>query len=399
MSNKNQHQDNENFTPSNRRDFLKNAALFGAAMSVPSVLVQSCTDPKTQQSSEKSDNKSKNGTPFITQQRTLGKGDYSMTVSAMSFGAMGMSHHRGSLRPSIEDNIKLLRRAVESGVNFFDTAEVYGPLTNEKLVGEALEPFKGQVMIATKFGFNIDENGKQLPGHNSRPENIRKVVENSLRSLRVEAIDLLYQHRVDRSVPIEDVAGTVKELIQEGKVKHFGLSEPGLETIRKAHAIQPITALQNEYHMMWREPEKDFIPLCRELGIGFVPYSPLNRAFLTGDVSEFTQFNPADDNRATHPRFTPEALRANYKIVEALRTFGRTRGMTNAQVALAWMLGKGDDIVPIPGTTKLSHMEENLRALEFALSKEDIAELDRILDAIPIVGERYPASQQNQIGG
>lgn len=388
----------EHLNPFNRRNFLKNAALFGAAISVPAVLIQSCTNIEKQQPSGKRDSKARNFYPLITQQRTLGKGDHSMTVSAIGFGAMGMSHHRGALRPSIKDNIQLLRRAVESGVNFFDTAEVYGPLTNEKLVGEALEPFKGEVMIATKFGFNIDENGKQLPGHNSRPENIRKVVENSLRSLRVEAIDLLYQHRVDRNVPIEDVAGTVKELIQEGKVKHFGLSEPGLETIRRAHAVQPITALQNEYHMMWREPEKEFIPLCRELGIGFVPYSPLNRAFLTGDISEYTKFDPTDDNRATHPRFTPEAIRANFRIVEAIRDFGRTRGMTNAQIALAWLLGKGDDIVSIPGTTKLSHLEENLRTVEFPLSPSDIAELDRILDAMPVVGDRYSASQQSQVG-
>lgn len=390
-------QSQSNINPSNRRDFLKSASLLGAATFIPTVLAQSYTESNIKNSLDSS--QSKMSTPINTQMRTLGTGDYSMTVSAISFGAMGMSHHRGVLRPSIEDNIKLLRKAVESGVNFFDTAEVYGPLTNEKLVGEALEPFKGEVMIATKFGFNIDENGKQLPGHNSRPENIRKVVENSLRNLRVDAIDLLYQHRVDRNVPIEDVAGTVKDLIQEGKVKRFGLSEPSLETIRRAHAVQPITALQNEYHMMWREPEKEFIPLCRELGIGFVPYSPLNRAFLTGDVSEFTKFNPDNDNRATHPRFTTEAIRANFKLVEAIRDFGRTRGMTNAQIALAWLLGKGDDIVPIPGTTKLSHMEENLRTLEFPLSENDMAELDRIIDSIPIVGDRYPADQQKQVGG
>lgn len=396
MDKKTKQQQTNTGSLSGRREFLKNAALVGAgaALGAPSVMAQGHTTSKATSSPGRSA-----GIPFVTQQRTLGSGPYSMTVSAIGFGGMGMNMHRGSQRPSHQENVKLIRRAVECGVTFFDTAEVYGPLTNERLVGEALEPFKGEVMIATKFGFNIDKDGNQQPGHNSRPENIRKVVENSLRSLRVEAIDLLYQHRVDRNVPIEDVAGTVKELIQEGKVKRFGMSEPGLDTIRKAHAIQPLTALQNEYHMMWREPEKEYIPLCRELGIGFVPYSPLNRAYLTGDVSEFRQLNPADDNRAGHPRFTPEAIRANFAIVEAIRSFGSTRGMTNAQVALAWILGKGDDLVSIPGTTKLSHMEENMRTLEFPLSQDEIAELDRILDAIPITGARYPASQQNQVGG
>ncbi len=334
--------------------------------------------------------------PFITKKRTLGSGSAAMEVTALGFGCMGSSYNRGAVPPH-DSLVELFRQAVEHGVNFFDTAEIYGPHTNERLTGEALEPFKGQIQIATKFGHRI-ENGHYFPGElNSRPEQIRRVCEESLKRLRIETIDLFYQHRLDPAVPIEDVAGTVADLIKEGKVKHFGLCEVGPETIRKAHAVCPVTAVQSEYHLMWRGPEETIFPILRELGIGFVPYSPLNRGYLGGDINEYTKFDPNHDNRQTLPRFTPENLRANYRVVEALNRFGRTHGMTAAQAALAWMLWKGDFIVPIPGTTKISHMEENLRAAEFEASDTDWKALEAEVDAIPIAGDRYPADQQAQV--
>jgi len=339
-----------------------------------------------------------NGTnsPLITQRRTLGSGKHSLEVSALGFGCMGMNYHRG-LHPDREAMIKLLRQTAERGVTLFDTAEVYGPFTNEELVGEALAPFRGKVAITTKFGWKIDPGSRTSVGLDSRPQHIKEVAEASLKRLKVDAIDLFYQHRVDPDVLIEDVAGAVKELIQEGKVKHFGLSEAGAKTIRRAHAVQPVTAVQSEYHLMWREPEKDVLPVCEELGIGLVPYSPVNRGFLGGNLSEYTRFDSGSDNRKTLPRFTPEAMRANLAIVEALNRFGRTRGTTSAQIALAWLLAKQPWSVPIPGTTKLAHLEENLRSAELILSADEMSEIETAVAKIKIVGARYPAEQQKLV--
>lgn len=334
--------------------------------------------------------------PCITQTRILGRGTSAMKVTALGFGCMGASYNRGAVPPRAT-LVTLFHRAVDHGVNFFDTAQIYGPLTNEDLTGEALAPYKGQVQIATKFGHRI-ENGHYFPGElNSRPDNIRRVCEESLKRLRLETIDLFYQHRVDPNVPIEDVAGTVADLIKDGKVKHFGLCEVGSDTLRKAHAVCPVTALQSEYHLMWRNPEKTVFPTLKELGIGFVAYSPLNRGFLGGAINEYSVFDPKHDNRNKLPRFTAENLRNNYRVVETLNRFGRTHGMTAAQVALAWMMAKDPCIVPIPGTTKLSHLEENLRSGDFDVSLEDFLRLEEEIDAIPIYGDRYPASEASQV--
>lgn len=333
--------------------------------------------------------------PLLRQKRTLGKGAYSLEVSALGFGVMGATYNRG-ITPDRKSLIALLRQAAEHGITLFDTAQIYGPLTNEELVGEALAPYKGRVAISTKFGHSIVNGVYQTGKLNSRPENIRRVAEASLKRLRVEAIDLFYQHRFDPEVPIEDVAGTVGDLIRAGKVRRFGLCEVGPETIRRAHAEQPVTALQSEYHLMWREPEKLF-PLLAELGIGFVPYSPLNRGFLGGDMTAYTRFDSGNDNRDTLPRFQPEALGKNLLFVETLHRFGRARGMTAAQVALGWLLQKGENIVPIPGTTKLAHLEENIRAVQLAASPADWRQLETELAAVPIVGDRYPADQQKQV--
>jgi len=298
---------------------------------------------------------------------------------------MGMNYHR-SAHPDKRMNIALVRKAVDYGVNFFDTAEVYGPFINEELVGEALAPVRNQVVIATKFGFNFTNGASD--GLNSRPENIRRVVEESLRRLRTDRIDLLYQHRLDPNVPIEDVAGTVGDLIKQGKVLHYGLCEVNGDTIRRAHATHPLTAIQSEYSIMWRQPEEEVLSVCEELGIGFVPYSPVNRAYLTGSLNEFTRFDPANDNRITSPTFTAEAMRANLPFVNLLNDFGRTRGVTIAQVALSWLLSQKPWIVPIPGTTKLSHLEENLRAIEFVLSPDEIGEINNALSRLRVAGER-----------
>ena len=327
----------------------------------------------------------------------LGRGAAAMKVTPLGFGCMGMSFNR-SERPSEEKCIKLIRDAVERGVTFFDTAIRYGPLTNERLVGKALEPYKGQVAIATKFGHEII-NGKATGRQDSRPETVRRYCEESLKRLRVDCIDLFYQHRFDRNVPIEEVAGTIGDLIKEGKVKHWGVCEVSSDTIRRAHAVQPLTAVQSEYHLMFRDVETNgVLETCRELGIGFVPYSPLNRGFLGGDINEYTRFDPNNDNRQTLPRFAPAALRENVRIVSALQYFGRTRGMTAAQLALAWLLSKGDFIVPIPGTTKLAHLEENPRTMDFELTAQEIAELEAAVEAIPVVGDRYPAEQARLVG-
>ena len=295
--------------------------------------------------------------------------------------------------------ITLLHQAVERGVTLFDTAQVYGPLINEELAGEALHSFRNKVSVTTKFGHRI-VNGKYFDGElDSTPRNIRRVAEESLKRLRIETIGLFYQHRLDPAVPIEDVAGTVNDLIREGKVKRFGLCEVNPQTIRRAHAVQPVTAVQSEYHLMWRTPEREVFPVLQELGIGFVPYSPLNRGFLGGGITEYTRFDSSNDNRNTLPRFTPEAIRANLAIVEILNAFGRTRGLTSAQVALAWMMAKAPWIAPIPGTTKLAHLDENLRAADLTLTPAEVQELETAVSRIQIVGDRYPASQQRQVEG
>ena len=333
--------------------------------------------------------------PLLTKKRTLGSGKFSMNVSAIGFGVMGANHHRG-ISPDKNKMIELIRQAAEHGVTLFDTAQIYGPLTNEELVGEALAPYKGKVAITTKFGHSIINGVYQTGKLNSRPDNIRKVAETSLKRLRIDNIELFYQHRFDPEVPIEDVAGTVKDLIHEGKVQRFGLCEVGPETIRRAHAEQPITAIQSEYHLMWREPEKDIFPVLKELGIGFVPYSPLNRGLLGGDMTAYTRFDSGNDNRNTLPRFMPNALGKNLMFMEILNRFARPRGITGAQVALGWLL-QNDGIVPIPGTTKLSHLEENIRAANVLITPTEWKELDEALSKVEIVGERYPAEQQKQV--
>ncbi|AXE03633.1 aldo/keto reductase [Salmonella enterica] len=327
------------------------------------------------------------------QKRYLGQSG--LEVSALGLGCMGLSHGYGPATDT-RQAIELIRAAVERGVTFFDTAEVYGPYLNEDVVGEALKPFRDRVVIATKFGFTFgDDNKQQIL--NSRPENIRKAVEGSLKRLKTEVIDLLYQHRVDPDVPIEDVAGTVKELIAEGKVKHFGLSEAGAKTIRRAHAVQPVAALQSEYSMWWREPEQDILPLLEELGIGFVPFSPLGKGFLTGTIKAGATFGK-DDFRSIVPRFATAALEANEKLVALLGELAGEKGVTSAQIALAWLLAQKPWIVPIPGTTKQHRLEENLAAAELTLATEDLRKITQALDAVDIVGERYPAALQARVG-
>ncbi len=324
--------------------------------------------------------------------RTLGN---HLEVSALGLGCMGLSFAYDPV-PDRQQGIALLRAAAERGVTFFDTAEVYGPFANEELLGEALAPFKGQVKIATKFGFRIDERGRQV-GVDSRPEHIREVTEASLRRLKVETIDLLYQHRVDPEVPIEDVAGTVKDLIRAGKVKHFGLSEAGAQTIRRAHAVQPVTALQSEYSLWWREPEKEILPTLEELGIGFVPYSPLGRGFLTGKIDENTQFDKTDFRNIV-PRFTPEARKANQSLVALLDRLATRKQVTPAQLALAWLLAQKPWIVPIPGTTRRHRLEENLGALDVALTSAEVQEISAAVSNTPVEGARYPEKMQRMTG-
>ncbi len=318
------------------------------------------------------------------QQRILGNSG--LEVSAVGFGCMGLNYHRGPA-PDRGEMIALVRAAVERGVTFFDTAEVYGPFTNEELVGEALAPFGKGVVIATKFGADLGPQGSGGP--DSRPERIRQVAEDSLKRLRVEAIELFYQHRVDPDVPIEEVAGAVKGLIAQGKVKRFGLCEAGAATIRRAHAVQPVAAVQSEYSLWWRQPEAEVLPACGELGIGFVPYSPLGRGFLTGKIDETTTFG-GNDNRSTLPRFTPEARKANRPVVGLLEGIGREKGAMPAQVALAWLLAQKPWIVPIPGTTKLHRLEENLGAAALELTADDLRHLEDAVSKIPVQGDRYP---------
>ena len=321
-------------------------------------------------------------------------GNSGLEVSALGLGCMGLSHGYGQPVP-IEDGIKLIRAAVERGVTFFDTAEVYGPFTNEELVGDALAPFRDEVVIATKFGFKI-EDGKQT-GLDSRPEHIKKVAEASLKRLRTDRIDLFYQHRVDPEVPIEDVAGAVQELMDQGKVRYWGLSEAGMQTLRRAHQVVPLTALQNEYSLWWRQPEEEVLPTLVELGIGFVPFSPLGRGFLTGKMDENTEFDKSDF-RSNLPRFSPEALKANQAMVDLLGQMAEQKNATPAQVSLAWLLAQKPWIVPIPGTTKLHRLEENLGAAELELTPDDLREIDEAASHIRIEGSRYPPELEASVG-
>jgi aryl-alcohol dehydrogenase-like predicted oxidoreductase len=329
------------------------------------------------------------------QKRKLGNSN--LEVSALGLGCMGMSFSYGPPKDKRE-MISLLRSAVERGITFFDTAEVYGPFTNEELVGEALAPFRGQVVIATKFGFNLNPDGSPgWQGLNSRPERIKQVAEASLKRLRVDAIDLFYQHRVDPDVPIEDVSGAVKELIQEGKVKHFGLSEAGVQTIRRAHAVQPVTALQSEYSLWTRGPEAEVIPALEELGIGFVPYSPLGKGFLTGKMDENTKLD-SSDFRSTLPRFTPEALKANQTLINLLASIGERKKATPAQIALAWLLAQKPWMAPIPGTTKLHRLDENIGAVSVELTPGDLRDIENAASKITVQGARYPEKLEQMTG-
>ena len=328
------------------------------------------------------------------QKRTLGRSN--LEVSALGLGCMGMSFAYGPAGDK-KEMTALIRSAVERGITFFDTAEAYGPFTNEELVGEALAPFRGQVVIATKFGFKFDPNTGKQAGLNSRPEHIRQVAEASLKRLRTDIIDLFYQHRVDPDVPIEDVAGAVKDLIREGKVKHFGLSEAGVQTIRRAHAVQPVTALQSEYSLWWRAPEAEVMPALEELGIGFVPFSPLGKGFLTGKIDENTPFD-SSDFRNIVPRFTPEARKANQTLVDLLTKIAEQKRVTPAQLALAWLLAQKPWVVPIPGTTKLHRLEENIAAAAFELTPDDIREINSAAAKITVQGNRYPENLEKMTG-
>ena len=327
------------------------------------------------------------------QKRKLGNSN--LEVSALGLGCMGMSYGYGPAADK-QEMISLIRTAVERSITFFDTAEVYGPFTNEELVGEALARFRDQVVIATKFGFKLGPNGEQL-GLDSRPQHIKQVAEASLKRLKTDTIDLFYQHRVDPDVPIEDVAGAVKDLIQEGKVKHFGLSEAGVQTIRRAHAVQPVTALQSEYSLWWRKPEEEVLPTLEELGIGFVPFSPLGKGFLTGKIDENTTFD-SSDFRNIVPRFTPEARKTNQALVDLLRSIGERKNATPAQLALAWLLAQKPWIVPIPGTTKLNRLEENIGAVSVELTSDDLREIDNAASMIEVQGARYPEALERRTG-
>ena len=330
------------------------------------------------------------------QKRMLGQSN--LEVSAIGLGCMRMSRGHGPVSGTPQQMIALMRSALDRGVNFFDTAQVYGPFVNEELVGEALAPVRDQVVIATKFGFQFDSQEVPHPmGLNSRPEYIRQTVEASLKRLRIDTIDLLYQHRVDPDVPIEEVAGAVKDLIRAGKVRHFGLSEAGAQTIRRAHAVQPVTAVQSEYSLWWRRPEADTLPTLEELGIGFVPFSPLGRGFLTGTITENTQFDP-EDNRGSFPRFSPQARKANRAFVDVIDSFAVQKQATPAQIALAWLLAQKPWIVPIPGTTKLSRLQENIAAASIELTPEELGAITSATETIEVQGDRYPAQVEEMTG-
>lgn len=373
----------------NRRDFLKKGAVFGTTLFGTSTFgIAGCTSSSNNVNAKNE----KALDPKQSKTRTLGTGEHGIAVSALGLGCMGMSYHR-SFIPDKKAMIDLLRKSPELGLNFYDTAEAYGPLTNEELLGEAVAPFRQDIIIATKFGF---KNGKPAAGLDSSPARIRTVVEHALKSLKTDYIDLLYQHRVDPNVPIEDVAGTVKDLIAEGKVKHFGMSEASVDNIRKAHAVQPLTALQSEYSLFTRQPEQDVIKLCEELGIGFVPYSPLSRGMITGYLNERSKYDSNNDNRPTLPRYQPENVIANWKLIDLLKEFGDDRGLTVAQVALAWLLAQKPFIVPIPGTTKWAHLQENLSAADYVFSSGELNNLTAKIDQIPIVGDRLSGLSAEQ---
>lgn len=381
-----------------RRGFLKRTVLTGAAICVtPTLEKVTAAERAIIGKSSTSVTTFPATMAAVRMQRTLGSGKAAFTVSAIGYGCMGLNHNR-SQYPSKEMEIALVREAVERGVTLFDTAESYGYHVNEKLVGEALKGYTDRVFVSSKFGHKFVNGIQVKTEEDSTPANIRRVCENSLRNLSVETLGIFYQHRIDPNTPIEIVANTCGELIKEGKILHWGMCEVNAETIRRAHKVCPVTAIQSEYHFMHRTVEGNgVLALCEELGIGFVPYSPLNRGFLGGMINEYTQFDTTNDNRQTLPRFQPEAIRANYRIVEVLNAFGRTRGITPAQIALAWLMNKKSFIVPIPGTTKLSHLEENLRACDIVFSAEEMAELEKAIAAIPVVGSRYDALQESKI--
>lgn len=375
-----------------RRGFLKTAAAIGTALTVAPALGKIRVVDNAVNGTSVGGGKAGGGLPH----RVLGTGKAAFEVSALGFGVMGMTYNR-SQHPDRKQCIRLLHEAVDCGVTLFDTAIIYGPLNNEELAGEALGELRGKVNVTTKFGHEV-VNGKATGRQDSRPATIRKYCEDSLRRLRTDVIPMFYQHRFDRNTPVEDVAGTIQDLMKEGNVLHWGMCEVSADTIRRAHAVCPLTAIQSEYHLMHCAVEDNgVLDVCRELGIGFVPYSPLNRGFLGGDLNEYTRFDPDNDNRNTLPRFTPEAMRANYRIVNVLQRFGRERGMTSAQLALGWLLHKAPWIVPIPGTTKLSHLEENLRSLDFVLTADEWNELETEVSEIPVTGDRYNAEQQRQV--
>lgn len=379
-----------------RRGFLKMAALTGAAMCIEPTLNKVSAAERTLTGQRQVKNNVTPGMAAVREQRTLGSGKAAFTVSKMSFGCMGLNHNR-SQHPSKDKEIALVHEAVERGVTLFDTAESYGYHVNERLVGEALKGYSDRVFVSSKFGHKFVNGVQVKTEEDSTPQNIRNVCENSLRNLGMETLGIFYQHRIDPKTPIEEVAETCRELIKEGKILHWGMCEVNADTIRRAHRVCPVTVIQSEYHLMHRTVEESVLPTCEELGIGFVPYSPLNRGFLGGAINEYTKFDATNDNRQTLPRFQPEAVRANYRIVEVLNAFGRTRGITAAQVALAWLMNKRPYIVPIPGTTKLSHLEENLRACDIVLTTAEMQELEAAVSAIPIVGSRYDKLQESKI--
>ena len=380
-----------------RRGFLKRAALAGAAFCVAPAFGKATAAKKAVMGRPATASTGMAAMATLHGFRTLGSGNAAFRVSAMGFGCMGLNHHR-SQHPDEKTCIRLVHEAIERGVTLFDTAESYGYHANEILTGKALKGYADRVFATTKFGHKFVNGVQVRTEEDSTPANIRRVCENSLRNLGVETLGIFYQHRIDPGTPIEVVAETVGELIKEGKVLHFGLCEVNAETIRRAHAVCPVTAIQSEYHFMHRTVEQNgVLALCEELGIGFGPYSPLNRGFLGGMINEYTQFDPTNDNRQTLPRFQPEAIRQNMRIVEVLNAFGRTRGITPAQVALAWLLNKKPFIVPIPGTTKLSHLEENLRASDIRFAAETVKELEDAVAAIPVTGSRYDALQESKI--
>lgn len=375
IQHKNLGMSNENAT--NRRHFLKSGAMLGAGLIAAPAL-------NTVHASQAFD---KAATNKATKTRTLGSGKHSIEVNyGMGLGCMGMSWNR-SFVPDRKNSIAVIRKAYDMGVNFFDTAEAYGPFANEELVGEAIAPFRNKITLCSKFGFDI-QNGKMTGGLNSDPQHIRQVVEQSLKRLKTDHIDLLYQHRPDSKVPMEDVAGTVKDLIQQGKVKHFGLSQASATDLRKAHAVQPVTAIQSEFSLMTREPITDIFPVCEELGIGFVPWAPLCRAYLTGFINERTRYVIGNDNRPNLPRYQPDAVKANWPIVEVLTDFGNQRGLTPAQVSLAWLLAQKPFVVPIPGTTKLAHLVENMASADYQFTPDELSNLTNSISSIKVFGDR-----------